>query len=301
MFLGAKRATEVVSQPQCVACSSFSTSIFWQDEKRAIYRCRKCGLLFRFPIPNPEELHNDFQFDYFKGQDATESRLTSEFETWRRPVLAQITRIIQSVKRGGKLLDVGCASGELFAYLSSDNWKMCGVEPSKVAIERARQRFAKSSHIELRHGYVGDMPAEKSWDVVTVLESLFYMPDPRRELSHISRLLSDDGALIIATPSYQHQRLRHTGLVSRVLYGSQCSLTASHLYYFPRTALSALLQSAGFRIARVVPLGSSSYGSATERALRRGYVAASRFVYILTFGRVNLAPHVLYVCVKNGN
>jgi 2-polyprenyl-3-methyl-5-hydroxy-6-metoxy-1,4-benzoquinol methylase len=298
-FVPAKPIAEKVSQPQCVACGSFSTRTFWLDKKRAIYECAKCGLLFRFPMPNADDLHNEFQVDYFKGSAGkNQSRLTSEFETWRRPVLARISQIIHGVKSGGKLLDVGCASGELFAYLGNE-WDVCGIEPSRVAVERARQRFGQNPNIEIQEGYVSDIPAEASWDVVTVLESLFYMPDPRRELNHISQLLKDDGRLIIATPSYQYQRLRHTGLISRLLYGTRCSLTASHLYYFPRRALAGILQDAGFIITRVVPLGSSSYGGAAARAAHRAYVGASRVLNFLTVGRINLAPHVLYVCAKN--
>ena len=150
------------------------------------------------------------------------------------------------------------------------------------------------------NGYLCDVDFEpKSLDVVTILESLFYMPDPRRELSYVARILQDGGLLAIATPGYTYQRLRHSGPVSRLLYGNRCSLTRSHLFYFSRKSLTALLKSAGFHLVETVPLGSSVYGSRAARFARATYITLSGALSTLTFGHINLAPHVLYLCQKS--
>src|SRR6185437_11863711 len=278
-------AQERAASLRCRACASSRARLFSRDEHRTIYKCGDCGLLFRFPQPSPADLHTEFQLDYFKG-DGVASRLELEFESWRRPVLAQITDVIKHVKPKGKLLDVGCASGELFEFFLNGEWNLCGVEPSQVAVARARERFAAHAQVRLFHGYLSDVPAQESWDVIAILESLFYMPDPQKELASVCQLLETDGLLVIATPGYQYQCLRHTGLFSRIVYGRQCSLTSSHLYYFSERALAELLRSSGFRIMRVVPLGSSTYGSGLGRTARNLYVMVSRFLSFLTLGRV---------------
>ena len=288
-----------VSIPLCIACGSQKTEVFWEDSRRTIRRCTSCQLLFRFPQPEAEDLHNEFQFQYFsRNGGGTADRLELEFELWRRPVLAQITNKIRAVKPAGKLLDVGCASGEIFDYFREGTWELCGLEPSQAAFEKAQARFGKDSRISLLKGYLCDLELGSSWDVVSVLESLFYMPDPRRELAYISRLLKKDGLLVVATPGYQYQRIRHTGAVSRVLSGSWCSLTPSHLYYFSPKALTSLLANAGFQIIETVPLGSSNYGNWLARSLRNTYVAGTRLLRAVTVGRINLSPHVLYLCSR---
>ncbi len=48
------------------------------------------------------------------------------------------------------------------------------------------ERFGDEPNVHLFNGYLNDLNFEpKSFDVIAVLESLFYMPNPRNELSHI--------------------------------------------------------------------------------------------------------------------
>jgi len=118
-------------------------------------------------------------------------------------------------------------------------------------------------------------------------------------LSYVANILRDDGVLAIATPGYAYQRLRHSGPISRALYGARCSLTRSHLFYFSPESLAALLKSEGLQIFDAIQLGSSSYGSKFGRLARQTYLASSKVLGAMTRGRINLAPHVLYLCRKS--
>ena len=290
----------VAPDPICVACQGTDSSVFWEDPSRTIRRCRSCGLLFVFPQPDVHTIHNEFQSNYFtNGHSPALTRLELEFEAWRKPTLARIVRQIRALKPAGKLLDVGCASGELFDHFPNGNWELYGIEPSSMAFERARKRFEAASQIHLINAYLHDVSLKpKSLDVITILESLYYMPNPRQELSYVARILRNDGLLAIAMPGYTYQRLRHSGPISHALYGSPCSLTKSHLFYFSRKSLAALLKSEGFEIFETIQLGSSSYGSSVGQFARQTYLNFSKILGSLTLGKVNLAPHVLYLCEK---
>lgn len=278
--------TTSAQTPNCIVCDAPETQVFWRDERRTIRRCRACSLLFVFPQPKPDNLHEEFQSNYFSsGRAPGATRLELEFESWRRPMLTRITNRIRAVKPAGRLLDVGCASGEIFAYFRDGNWESYGVEPSAMAFARAQQRFGDDPRVHLFNGYLSDLKPQEPFDVITVLESLFYMPNPRQEVSYIAGILKDDGLLVIATPGYAYQRLR--------------TLTPSHLFYFSRKSLTALLETAGFQIIETVPLGSSVYGGRAGRFARNLYVTFSRALSAATLGRLNLAPHVLYLCQKS--
>ena len=281
------------SLPLCVACSARDSEVFWCDQDRTIRRCRACRLLFVFPQPDRAVLHNQFQSKYFtNGNSKTPTRLELDFEAWRRPTLDRITGRIRALKRGGKLLDVGCASGTIFEYFRTEHWELYGIEPSAAAFARLQERFGLDPKLHLSNAYLCDVNLEpKSLDVVTVLESLYYMPNPRSELSYLARVLRNDGVLAIGLPSYAFHRLRHSGPISSLLYGSRCSLTSSHLFYFSERSLSQLLASEGFRIFDKVQLGSSSYGSELGRFARQAYLKFSEALGKLTLGRLNLAPH----------
>lgn len=293
--------TTTAATATCVVCNAAVTKVFWSDANRTIRSCISCGLLFVFPQPHREKLHDEFQSNYFTGgREPGKTRLELEFESWRRPMLTRITAEIRAVKPSGMLLDLGCASGEMFEYFRGAGWKLCGIEPSAIAFARAYQRFGNDSRIELFNGYLSDANLEdKSFDVITLLESLYYMPDPRYELSHLTRILKDDGLLAIAVPGLTYQKLRHTGLISYLLHGSKCSLTSSHLFYFSDTNMAKLLQSQGLRLFDIVQLGSSAYGTPVGRLARSTYLTFTRALGTLTLGRINLAPHVLYLCRKS--
>ncbi len=289
------------SAPVCIACGYRDSKRFWRDHNRTIRKCRACGLLFVFPQPDSNSLHDQFQSDYFAGNNSGgPTRLELEFEAWRKPALTRIVQRIQNIKPAGKLLDVGCASGEIFEHFLSENWEAYGVEPSTMAFERAQKRFGSAPNLHLFNGYLNDLNFEhESFDVITVLESLFYMPNPRNELSHINRILKADGLLVIATPGYAYQRLRHSGPLSYALHGSRCSLTPSHLFYFSEHTLSLLLRSAGFEVFDRVQLNSSEIGSGLGRIARQTYLKISQGLGAVTLGHLNLAPHVLYLCRKS--
>jgi SAM-dependent methyltransferase len=292
------KATHVATHIRCIACGSNDNRLFTEDDNRTIRRCSSCHLLFVFPQPTPEKLDAEFQSSYFRDKSANSDRLERDFEVGRRPVLAQIAKAIRRRKFSGNLLDVGCASGEIFEYFRDGNWRMCGVEPSRAAFQRAKARFAGDERMELFNGYLCELSPGRSWDVITILESLYYMPDPHRELSYCLRALKPDGLLVIAVPGPQYQRLRHTGLISNILHRRRCSLTHSHLFYFSKASLTDLLESAGFRTIQTIPLVSPDYGGRAGRWVRNSYVRVSRLVRAATLGRIDLSLHVLYVCCK---
>jgi SAM-dependent methyltransferase len=179
------------------------------------------------------------------------------------------------------------------------NWQFYGVEPSVFAFKKAAERFGEDSRFRLFNAYLSELDfEEKSFDVVTVLESLYYMPDPRRELSRVAQILKDDGLLVIAVPGYEYQRLRHSRPISYLFNGNGCSLTSSHLFYFSQTSMGKLLAGCSFCISDVVQLGTSIYGSGLRQLTQTTYVQLAKAVSALTLGRVNLAPHILYLCRK---
>ncbi len=289
-----------MTDPVCVACSAPDSQIFWSDQNRTVRHCRSCDLLFVFPQPDETTLHNQFQSDYFSQNGSARRRLELEFEAWRKPTVTRIARLISALKPSGRLLDVGCASGEMFQHFHDATWELYGVEPSAMAFGRAHERFGNDPRVHLFNNYLHQVDFEpESIDVVSILESLYYMPNPRRELGYIARILKHDGFLAIAVPGHAYQRLRYSGPISYLLSGSRCSLTPSHLFYFSDNSLRELLKSQGFVIFDTVQLSSSLYGGSVGQFLRRTYLKFSEILGSFTLGQINLAPHVLYLCKKS--
>jgi SAM-dependent methyltransferase len=100
-----------------------------------------------------------------------------------------------------RVLDVGCAGGELVSV-----WRRHGVEASGVDISDYAIDHPRDAKIA-RHLHVADVECERlpfdddSFDGVTALEVLEHLREPSFLLSEISRVVSYDGFVFVTTPT----------------------------------------------------------------------------------------------------
>ena len=98
-----------------------------------------------------------------------------------------------------RVLDLGCGDGRVTAELARAGAQVTGVDPSRVAIERARK-----THRELDYLVVSadeGLPfADVSFDAVVCLNVLEHVVDTQRLVSEARRVLVPGGILSIAVP-----------------------------------------------------------------------------------------------------
>jgi 2-polyprenyl-3-methyl-5-hydroxy-6-metoxy-1,4-benzoquinol methylase len=97
----------------------------------------------------------------------------------------------------GKLLDVGCGSGEFLRWMRDLGWDVYGVEPDPAGAEVAR-----GGNIPVRVGTVqqADFPADE-FDLVTLSHVLEHLPDPIATITECRRILKPGGRLVAVTPN----------------------------------------------------------------------------------------------------
>lgn len=106
--------------------------------------------------------------------------------------------------RTGRVLDVGCGSGELLAHYESLGWSAFGIEPAAAVAELACRR-GLSVHI----GTLADQPWELgSFDLVVFSHALEHIPDPLAALREARALLVGGGRLAIQVPNWRCWQLR---------------------------------------------------------------------------------------------
>jgi SAM-dependent methyltransferase len=103
------------------------------------------------------------------------------------------------------ILDVGCGGGRTIQRLAAMavHGKVCGVdyaEASVAASRRLNQAEIQSGRVDVRHASVADLPfPDRSFDLVTAVETHFYWPDRPAAMRELFRVLKPGGrALIIA-------------------------------------------------------------------------------------------------------
>lgn len=97
-----------------------------------------------------------------------------------------------------KILDYGCANGELLAYLIDRGHKLYGYEVDKSI------RFSKYLNKKIKVGYGNPqdkLPYRKNeFDVVVLSHVLEHVGDERKCVSEVSRVLKPGGYLLLASP-----------------------------------------------------------------------------------------------------
>lgn len=212
-----------------------------------IVQCRQCGLVYA----NPRLDRHDILDTYEAVEDPLyveerEGRVLT-FEHHLQP----LERLTGS-PAGRPLLDVGCYTGVFVEIAARHGWDAWGVEPSLWAVERARARGLRVLPGTLE---AADLP-EAMFDVVTMWDVIEHLPDPRRTLQRVHRLLRPGGLVAVHTIDIE-------SLFARLMGARWPWLMEMHVYYFSRRTLCDMLGKCGFEVVSDRPQG---------RYLRLGYL-----------------------------
>jgi SAM-dependent methyltransferase len=202
-----------------------------------LVRCRRCGLVYLNPRPTAAALRAFYPDDYvsYRRPLAAEPPLRA----WERRLgLARRCRVITRRAPPGRLLDVGCGTGDFLLAMVERGWRCIGVELQPHAIRQARRQG-----LWVLPGDLLDAPLRPdSFDAVTLWDVLEHLPQPRATLERVHALLRPGGLLAVTVPRLDSPEAR--------LFGSYWAGfdVPRHLTVFTRATLERMLHVAGFRI-----------------------------------------------------
>ncbi len=108
------------------------------------------------------------------------------------------------IPRGGKLIDVGCGTGNgLIIFCRRFGLTGVGVDVSEGMLEIARAKVAESDlPIELHRLDGEDLPFDtNSFDIGINFEVLEHTPHPERMLAELARVVKPGGTVVVTTPN----------------------------------------------------------------------------------------------------
>jgi SAM-dependent methyltransferase len=220
-----------------------------------VVRCSSCGLLRTCPEPTPEAL--DVIYDATRSSKYTITRDAGKEAEWRGFARGTMDFIETYRPSRGRLLDVGCDTGEYLAEAQERGWEVTGVEINEPVAQDVAGRLGVrviASTLEDAH-----LPADE-YDAVMFNQVLEHVPDPIAFLTEVHRVLKPGGVIFVGVPCFASviplflKRDRWYALVP-----------SEHIWQFGPRTLPRLLSDAGFEIAELKRGCSGFWGELRPR------------------------------------
>jgi SAM-dependent methyltransferase len=147
--------------------------------------------------------------------------------------------------RQGRVLDFGCADGELAGFIEPERY--LGVDCDREALERARARHPSHTLLTVEEF---EALADETFDVIAALALIEHLPAPGDWLRLMRRRLRPGGRLVLTTPRpglrWVHELGARLGLFSM-------EAAEEHQRLLGRRDVEALAGPAGLRLKEYRP------------------------------------------------
>lgn len=123
------------------------------------------------------------------------------------------------------LLDIGTGTARVLELFAPRVAHGVGIDLSRemLALGRAKLDRAELRHCQVRHGDLYRLPAaDRAFDLVTMHQVLHYLDDPRAAIAEATRVLADDGTvLVVDLAPHEEERLREAHAHRRLGFGDE--------------------------------------------------------------------------------
>lgn len=187
-----------------------------------IWFCTPCQTGFTLPVPK------DFALFYPSTYYSNIKSILYRHLQGRRLHLLK-----ETVKKGHKVLDIGCGDGSMGEQIRKIGLNYAGIEAP----------FAKNSHHDIKYvGIEGMREKTSSYRAVTFWETLEHLSKPDLALGKAKKALLSGGHIIIECPNW--------GSGERSFFGSNWFHfdPPRHLFHFSKKGLQRLLEKHGLKV-----------------------------------------------------
>jgi len=172
-----------------------------------------------------------------------------DFEGSSHRILIRLIR--RYARRGGTLLDLGAAGGELGSAVRDHFSRTLGFEYNVDCVGQLCGRFDQVVVADLET--VKYLPPNV--DAIVLADVLEHLRNPARALGLVRGALSDDGRVFISVPNIANITVRLGLLFGIFEYRDRGILDHTHLRFYTKRTIRREVENAGFRI---LEMGGSS-------------------------------------------
>lgn len=160
-----------------------------------LVQCEACSVMRIDPILSVQELTDLYPRNYYAYSGKSE-KLKNLFKHIFTPTL-----IVKEVKfpKPGRVLDYGCGNGKHLSQLKKKGWSCIGIEPSETAVQFGIDVYG----IDILCGTSASLKQipDTSIDYIRANHSLEHDPEIQNTLAEFSRILRQDGKVLVGIPN----------------------------------------------------------------------------------------------------
>lgn len=193
--------------------------------------------------PQPDNLNSYYQSDaYISHTDANKTLLDKMYQAVKKFSLWQKTVLIEKYANKNKtLLDFGAGTGDFLLAAKRRKWAVSGVEPSRDARLRSREkRMELSSSLETL--------SDTKFQVITLWHVLEHLPDLENQISDLKGRLENDGTLVIAVPNFKSYDASHY----KEFWAAYD--VPRHLWHFSRNGIERIFAKHEMKVVKTKPM-----------------------------------------------
>jgi 2-polyprenyl-3-methyl-5-hydroxy-6-metoxy-1,4-benzoquinol methylase len=260
-------------------------------------KCNKCDMVYQNPRIAVDQIKEFYDGEYIAHRKKKNWGILTPLYEWTmnkhdRDKEKIVTDYV-NLNEKTEVLDVGCAVGTFLLHINkSYNCKISGVD-FKEGLE-----YPDFDKIEFYEGLFYDQEIkEQRYDLVTMWHFLEHCYDPNKTLQMASKVLKEDGKLIIEVPRLDSLTFK---LFGRKWPGVQAP---QHTVLYDKKAFMAMLEKNGFKVVKYMPYGAfppyfyifaGSYFKIMGKNLN-----LNRIIFPYFLGQLLLTPILIFQKVLN--
>jgi len=231
----------------------FSTLDYIASKKNFdILECSKCDMRITSPFPEENELHKYYESkNYRPHKKRSYLPIDYIYNIIRKFMFFKKRKLIEknSNLKKGKLLDIGCGTGEFAEFMKNSGWEVVCVDSSKEARNIAMERF-NLKVLEVEEFF--NLKNVK-FDVITMWHTLEHVDKPLKYVDKVNKILNDNGKFVFAVPNYKSFDSKFFGE-----YWSANDVPR-HLYHYSIKSVKKIVKKSNLVISNIKGLPFDAY------------------------------------------
>jgi SAM-dependent methyltransferase len=221
-------------------------------EEFSIWHCDDCTLRFTQDVPDQAGIGAYYESaDYISHSDTKKGIINNLYHLVRKHTMASKQQLVRSVTgiHKGEILDIGCGTGAFLNTMKKSGWAITGLEPDAAARVKAAELYNIKP---LEPQKLFELPPA-AYHAITMWHVLEHVHQLHEYLDQISKLLVENGRLLVAVPNYTS---KDAGIYKEHWAAWD---VPRHLYHFSPQSMEKLVSLHGLKLAGVIPMWFDSF------------------------------------------